>query len=65
MKTIKKTKSQARILVSRVPVGIHETHVVTKSQVRKKAPDKSLTPIETGQPNAELEEIEPDASYVP
>jgi len=49
MKTTKKTKSQARILVSRVAVGIHKTCVVSKSQLRKKAPANTFTPMETGQ----------------
>ena len=51
MKTKKKSKSQARILVARVPVGMQKTREVLKSHLRKKAPDDTFTPMETGQPD--------------
>ena len=49
MKTI--SKSQARILVSRVPIGMQKTQVVLKSHLRKKVPDNTFTSMETGQPD--------------
>jgi hypothetical protein len=51
MKRTKKTNSQTRILVPRLPAGIHETRVVSKSQVRKKATGNTFTAMETGQPD--------------
>jgi hypothetical protein len=51
MKTKKKSKSQARILVSRVPIGMQKTREVSQSRLRKKAPDNTFTPMETGQPD--------------
>ena len=51
MKTKKESKSQARILVSHVPVGMQKTRVVLKSRLRKKAPDNTFTPMEAGQPD--------------
>ena len=51
MKTKKKSKSQARILVARVPIGMQKTREVSQSRLRKKAPDNTFTPMETGQPD--------------
>jgi len=51
MKTKKKSESQARILVSRVPIGMQKTREVLKSHLRKKATDNTFTPMETGQPD--------------
>ena len=51
MKTNKKLKSLDRILVSRIPVGMQKTREVLKSHLRKKAPDNTFTPMETGQPD--------------
>jgi hypothetical protein len=51
MKTKKKAISQARILVSRVPIGMQKTREVSKSRLRKKTPDNTFTPMETGQPD--------------
>jgi len=51
MKAKKKAKSQARILVSRVPIGMQKTREVLKSHLRKKTPDNTFTPMETGQPD--------------
>ena len=51
MKTKKKSKSPERTLDSRVPVGMQKTREVLKSHLRKKAPDNTFTPMETGQPD--------------
>ena len=51
MKTKKKSKSQARILVARVPIGMQKTREVSQSRLRKKVTDNTFTPMETGQPD--------------
>jgi len=51
MRTKKKSKSQAKSPVSRLPVGMQKTREVLKSHLRKKVPDNTFTPMETGQPD--------------
>ena len=51
MKMKKKSKSPARTRVSRVPIGMQKTREVLKSHLRKRAPDNTFTPMETGQPD--------------